>query len=59
MNFYFHQFRFHLEPEAPLRMPAHNKGNVIRGGLEARFACLRATHRQGGSCAWELARTCS
>jgi hypothetical protein len=27
--FSFHHFRFHLEPKAPLRMPAYNKSNVI------------------------------
>lgn len=32
-----HHFRFHLEPEAPLRMPAYNKGNVIRGGFGSTF----------------------
>jgi hypothetical protein len=30
-------FRFHLEPKAPLRMPAYNKGNVIRGGFGSVF----------------------
>jgi hypothetical protein len=29
-------FRFHLEPKAPLCMPAYNKGNVIRGGFVCR-----------------------
>jgi hypothetical protein len=33
MNFSFHHYRFHLEPKAPLQMPA----------------CLRATHRQAYS----------
>ena len=37
MFFYFHHFRFHLEPKAPLHMPAHNKGNVIRGGFGSTF----------------------
>ena len=58
-GFSIHHFRFHLEPKAALHMPAYNKGstlrltpkgNVIRRGFGARFACLRATHRQGGSC---------
>jgi hypothetical protein len=35
--FSFHHPRFHLEPKAPLRMPAYNKGNVIRGGLGSTF----------------------
>jgi hypothetical protein len=57
MNPDFCHFRFHVEPQAPLHMSAYNKGstrrltlggNVIRAGLGARFACLRATHRQGG-----------
>ena len=30
-------FRFYLEPKAPLRMPAYNKGNVIRGGFGSTF----------------------
>ena len=41
-----HHFRFHLEPKAPLHMPAYNKGstlrltpkgNVIRGGFGGTF----------------------
>ena len=32
-----HHFRFHLEPKAPLHMPAYNKGNVIRGGFGSTF----------------------
>jgi CRISPR-associated endoribonuclease Cas6 len=38
-NTYFslQQFRFHLEPKAPLHMPAYNKGNVIRGGFGSTF----------------------
>jgi hypothetical protein len=35
--FSLHHFRFHLEPKAPLHMPAHNKGNVIRGGFGSTF----------------------
>jgi hypothetical protein len=35
--FSLHHFRFHLEPKAPLRMPAYNKGNVIRGGFGGTF----------------------
>lgn len=31
------RFRFILEPKAPLRMPAYNKGNVIRGGFGSSF----------------------
>jgi hypothetical protein len=30
-------FRFHMEPKAPLHMPARNKGNVIRGGFGGAF----------------------
>jgi hypothetical protein len=33
-HFLFQRFRFHLEPNVPLHMPAYNKGNVIRGGRE-------------------------
>ena len=36
-HFAFHHFRFHLEPKAPLHMPACNKGNVIRGGFGSTF----------------------
>jgi hypothetical protein len=32
-GFSLYHFRFHLEPKAPLYMPAYNKGNVIRGGF--------------------------
>jgi hypothetical protein len=35
--FSLHHFRFHLEPKAPLQMPAFNKGNVIRGGFGSTF----------------------
>ena len=35
--FSFQRFRFHLEPKATLHMPAHNKGNVIRGGFGSTF----------------------
>lgn len=30
-RYFLQHFRFHLEPKAPLHMPAYNKGNVIRG----------------------------
>jgi hypothetical protein len=36
-DFSLHHFRFYLEPKAPLRMPAYNKGNVIRGGFGSTF----------------------
>ncbi|HEV8719627.1 MAG TPA: CRISPR system precrRNA processing endoribonuclease RAMP protein Cas6 [Candidatus Binatia bacterium] len=36
-GFSLQHFRFHLEPKAPLRMPAYNKGNVIRGGFGSTF----------------------
>jgi hypothetical protein len=32
-RYFLQHFRFHLEPKAPLHMPAYNKGNVIRGGF--------------------------
>src|SRR5262245_56027874 len=35
--FFFQHFRFHLDPKAPLRLPAYNKGNVIRGGFGSTF----------------------
>ncbi len=37
INLFLQHFRFHLDPKAPLRMPAHNKGNVIRGGFGSTF----------------------
>jgi hypothetical protein len=37
LDFTFHYFSFHLEPKAPLHMPAYNKGNVIRGGFGSTF----------------------
>jgi len=36
-DFSLQHFRFHLEPKAPLHMPAYNKGNVIRGGFGSTF----------------------
>jgi hypothetical protein len=36
-HFLFQRFRFHLEPNVPLHMPAYNKGNVIRGGFGSAF----------------------
>ena len=35
--FSFEFFRIHLDPRAPLSMPAYNKGNVIRGGFGGAF----------------------
>ena len=36
-EFFIQRFRFHLEPKAPLHLPAYNKGNVIRGGFGSTF----------------------
>ncbi len=36
-EFSLNYFRFHLEPKAPLHLPAYNKGNVIRGGFGNTF----------------------
>ncbi len=36
-DFCLQHLRFHLEPKAPLHMPTHNKGNVIRGGFGSTF----------------------
>lgn len=36
-DFSFQHFRFHLEPKGTLQMPAHNRGNVIRGGFGSTF----------------------
>ena len=35
--FYCQHFCFHLQPNSPLRMPACNKGNVIRGEFGSTF----------------------
>lgn len=32
--------RFHLQPEQPLQLPAHNKGNSLRGGFGSAFRKL-------------------
>ena len=37
MSISLQHLRFHLEAEAPLHMPAYNKGNVIRGGFGSTF----------------------
>ena len=51
-------FRFHLEPQAPLHMPAYNKGNVIRGGFGSAFRRIvcHASCREPESC--ELRNVC-
>jgi hypothetical protein len=57
-DFSLFHFRFHLEPNAPLHMPAYNKGNVIRGGFGnvfRRIAC-HANCREPESC--ELRNVC-
>lgn len=40
VGFSIQHLRFHLEPKAPLCMPAYNKGNVIRGGFGSTFRCI-------------------
>ena len=54
-QFSVHHLRFHLEPKAPLHMPAYNKGNVIRGGFASTFR-LSACDAQAGRlmCAVEI-----
>jgi hypothetical protein len=51
-------FRFHLEPKSPLHMPAHNKGNVIRGGFGSTFRRIvcHANCREPETC--ELRNVC-
>jgi hypothetical protein len=51
-------FRFHLEPQAPLHMPAYNKGNVIRGGFGSTFRRIvcHANCREPETC--ELRNVC-
>ena len=53
-----HHFRFHLEPQAPLHMPAYNKGNVIRGGFGSTFRRIvcHANCREPETC--ELRNVC-
>ncbi len=53
-----HHFRFHLEPKAPLHMPAYNKGNVIRGGFGSTFRRIvcHANCREPETC--ELRSVC-
>ncbi len=53
-----HHFRFHLEPKAPLHMPAYNKGNVIRGGFGSAFRRIvcHANCREPETC--ELRSVC-
>jgi hypothetical protein len=36
-GFSLQRFRFRFEAKTPLHMPAHNKGNVIRGGFGSTF----------------------
>ena len=57
-DFFLNHFRFHLEPQAPLRMPAYNKGNVIRGGFGSVFRRIvcHASCRDPGTC--ELRNVC-
>ena len=57
-GFSLQRFRFHLEPKAPLRMPAYNKGNMIRGGFGSTFRRLvcHANCREPETC--ELRNVC-
>ena len=57
-GFYLHHFRFHLEPKGPLRMPAYNKGNMIRGGFGGVFRRIvcHANCREPETC--ELRSVC-
>ena len=57
-GFSLQRFRFHLEPKAPLRMPAYNKGNVIRGGFGSTFRRIvcHANCREPETC--ELRNVC-
>ncbi|MGH7770884.1 MAG: hypothetical protein ACREQA_01445 [Candidatus Binatia bacterium] len=53
-HFSLHHFRFHLEPKAPLQVPAYNKGNVIRGGFGSTFRRI-VCHRK---MFWREPETC-
>jgi CRISPR-associated endoribonuclease Cas6 len=57
-GFSLQRFRFQLEPKAPLRMPAYNKGNVIRGGFGSTFRRIvcHANCREPETC--ELRSVC-
>jgi hypothetical protein len=58
LDFPFHYFSFHLEPQAPMHMPAYNKGNVIRGGFGNTFRRIvchgnqQRRVRDSCSCSW-------
>jgi hypothetical protein len=58
INLFLQHFRFLLEPKAPLRMPAYNKGNVIRGGFGSTFRRIvcPTNCRESESC--ELRNVC-
>lgn len=43
-----HHFRFHVAPKGPLRIPAYNKGNVIRGGFGSTFRRIVCHATAGG-----------
>ena len=49
-------FRFHLEPKAPLHMPAYNKGNVIRGGFGTTFRLSAARLPERGQASAQAGR---
>jgi hypothetical protein len=56
-DFSFQHFRFHLTAKTSLHIPAYNTGQRLSGaGLGARFACLRATHRQVDSVSWGISK---
>ncbi|MGH7823766.1 MAG: CRISPR system precrRNA processing endoribonuclease RAMP protein Cas6 [Candidatus Binatia bacterium] len=57
-NFSLQHFRFHLEPKGRMRMPAYNKGNVIRGGFGGTFRRIvcHANCREPETC--ELRNVC-
>ncbi len=57
-GFSLYHFRFHLESKGSLRMPAYNKGNVIRGGFGSTFRRIvcHANCREPESC--ELRSVC-
>ena len=53
-DFLLNHFRFHLEAKVPLHIPAHNKGNVIRGGFGSTFRRIgnKKRVRDRESCSW-------
>ncbi len=55
---YFSIFRFGLKPLEPLRLPAHNKGNVLRGAFGTMLRRLCCHPQCPGATRCELRLSC-